>query len=74
MTSRILSSWFIVDEPGKMGFPVNSSPRMHPAQYLHINQHAVQSNFLYWPCGVKDKIRAKGECLAGLEPAVIPYV
>lgn len=31
VTSRILSSWFMVDDPGKMGFPVSSSPRMQPA-------------------------------------------
>lgn len=27
----IRSSWFMVDVPGKMGFPPSSSPRMHPA-------------------------------------------
>ena len=43
MTSRILSSWFMVDEPGKMGFPVNSSPRMQPAGWQH-HQHADQDS------------------------------
>ena len=30
--SIILSNWFIVDDPGKMGLPNNISPKMHPVQ------------------------------------------
>ena len=44
MTSRIRSSWFMVDEPGKMGFPVNSSPRMQPAMR--------QGTLISMECGV----------------------
>lgn len=31
VTSRMRSSWFMVDVPGKMGLPLISSPRMQPA-------------------------------------------
>ena len=30
--SIILSNWFMVDDPGKMGLPNNISPKMHPVQ------------------------------------------
>ena len=31
VTSRMRSSWFMVEVPGKMGLPLMSSPRMQPA-------------------------------------------
>lgn len=33
VTSMTLTSWFMVDVPGNMGFPPSSSPSMHPAVY-----------------------------------------
>lgn len=33
VSSMILSSWFMVLVPGKIGFPSSSSPRMQPAQH-----------------------------------------
>jgi len=32
VTSRMRSSWFMVDVPGNSGLPPSSSPRMHPAR------------------------------------------
>ena len=32
--SAIFSSWFIVDEPGKMGLPRSISPRMQPTAHM----------------------------------------
>lgn len=32
VTSMMRSSWFMVEVPGKMGFPPSSSPRMHPSK------------------------------------------
>lgn len=38
VTSRMRSSWFIVELPGKMGFPVNSSPSMQPVhRYMTVD-------------------------------------
>eukprot|EP00451_Oxyrrhis_marina_P053789 CAMPEP_0204500544 /NCGR_PEP_ID=MMETSP0471-20130131/97403_1 /ASSEMBLY_ACC=CAM_ASM_000602 /TAXON_ID=2969 /ORGANISM="Oxyrrhis marina" /LENGTH=76 /DNA_ID=CAMNT_0051505169 /DNA_START=458 /DNA_END=688 /DNA_ORIENTATION=- len=31
VTSRIMSSWFMVEDPGKTGLPTIISPKMHPA-------------------------------------------
>jgi hypothetical protein len=38
VSSMMRSSWFIVEEPGKMGLPVSSSPRMQPA-WQAAHQH-----------------------------------
>jgi hypothetical protein len=32
VTSMILSSWFMVEVPGKMGLPKSNSPNMQPAR------------------------------------------
>ena len=34
VSSRIFSSWFIVDVPGKMGRPLSISPRMQPTAHM----------------------------------------
>ena len=35
VSSRMRSSWFMVDVPGNSGLPPSSSPRMHPAAHRH---------------------------------------
>jgi hypothetical protein len=34
VASRTRSSWFIVELPGKHGFPSSISPRMHPTAHM----------------------------------------
>lgn len=42
VTSRMRSSWFMVEVPGKSGLPPSSSPKMHPAATTntHPQPHA----------------------------------
>lgn len=42
VTSRMRSSWFMVEVPGKMGLPLISSPRMQPAQRQTPGWQAAQ--------------------------------
>lgn len=66
VSSMMRSSWFMVEEPGKMGLPVSSSPRMQPAAQAAQQQGEACTSSLWRPnCSLLQQAQHGVTCVIG---------